>query len=134
MKKFIFLLFCCKIIQSSIGKIVLLPDDKIEICSEEKSGHFSYDDLHIEIESDTDIFLNGSVKFLKEVKSPWNLKAYAEQSVRDKWIVAMFNRKIPDYCAAMKQHGEFWYDMLKDKQGCPILEGVNYDLEKNLLN
>lgn len=132
MQKTALLTFFLPLFRLSIGKIVLFPDDKVEFCSEEQSGHFAYDDLHVLIESDTDIFLNGTVKFLKEVKSPWKVYAFAEQYVRDQWVVAMFNRKIPDYCAVMKNPGEFWYAMLKDKKGCPIPEGVNLNKLKFL--
>lgn len=125
MNELIFILFSLNFLQTALGKVVLLPDDRIEYCSEDKSGHFNYDNLHIEIVSDTEIFLNGSVQFLKEVKSPFIVKTYAEQYVRQKWVVAMFDRKIPDFCSSMKNPAEFWYNILKEQPGCPIQEGVS---------
>lgn len=116
------LLFICSI----RAKIAFLPDDKIEDCSKpgEAAGYYDISGVEVIIETDTDIYLNGSVEFLKEVTGPWKTRVYSEQYVRSKWVPAIIEKKIPDLCQSIHSPNEPWYNHLKDQPGCPIPVGV----------
>lgn len=113
-------------IYSILGKIAFLPDDKIENCSEpgESAGYYDITGVEIIIETDTDIYLNGTVIFLKEVTGPWKTRVYTEQYVRNEWVPAVIEKKIPDFCQNIHSPSEPWYNHLKDQIGCPIPVGV----------
>jgi hypothetical protein len=113
---------------SIIGKIAFLPDDKIENCSEpgEAAGYYDITGVEIIIETDTDIYINGTVGFLKEVTAPWKTHVYTEQYVRSEWVPAVIEKKIPDLCKTLHSPTEPWYNHLKDQIGCPIPIEVSY--------
>ena len=90
--------------QQTFGrKLVILFDEKVEVCSEpdETAGFTGYDNLEVIMESDNDIFLNGSVKFPKGMTAPWKGRFYAEQYIRSQWVTSGVDRRIPDICASM---------------------------------
>jgi hypothetical protein len=77
------------------------------------------------MESDTEVFLNGSVKFPFGLEAPWKSRFYAEQYVRNQWVSGMVDRKIPDMCDWKLNPAEIWYPYLKDQTNCPIPIDVN---------
>lgn len=111
----------------TLGKIILLPDDRIEKCVDAKNDAKFYDVSKMEVimESDTDIFLNGTFKHLREFKRGIKGRVYAEQFVRGKWVFSMINRKIPDWCDSMANPLEAWYDFYKEYPRCPLKAGVS---------
>lgn len=118
------------------GKIVFLPDDKIEDCSKpgEKAGYYDLSKVEIVIETDTEIFINGTVLFLEEVTGPWKTHVYTEQYVRSKWVPAVVEKKVPDLCSSLHKPNEAWYNHLKDQTGCPIPKGVSKKKKFNFEN
>lgn len=108
------------------GKIMVLPDDKIEpyVKPEDAAGVFDISKLEIVIESDTDIFLNGTWKFLKEVKK-WKGQNIAEQFDRGAWSKRGIDRKWDDFCPQIHNPTELWYNMFKKVKECPFPAGVN---------
>lgn len=128
MKNFAQLLIFVAFISFSSSKVQILPEEGVEKCSENvenEAGYFSVDNLEVLVESDTDIFLNGSVKIMKELKSPWLSEYYAEQFYRDQWVRSPIQRKFDDLCQVFHSPTEMWYPILKDVPGCPFAEGVS---------
>jgi hypothetical protein len=120
------LLLLLTFLTSTSAKIVLLLDENLEKCVEPEDDDklFDMDDLDVVIETDTDIFVNGSFKFLKRIESPLKLRVFSEQYVRSKWVISMIDRRIPDACAVMHSPLEVWYKFYKEYPGCPFEAGV----------
>jgi hypothetical protein len=127
MLRTIFVLFFLMYVTFTSSKIVMLPDDKIEKCVEAKYDAESFDISGIEIvvESDTDIFLNGSMKNLKTVGSPMKVRIYFEKYTRSQWTIANMDRRIRDFCAVLHSPAEVWYEFFKDVWDCPFSAGVS---------
>jgi hypothetical protein len=108
------------------AKVGIFFDDTIEDCTEEgdNAGYYDLSQLEIFIESDTDIYLNGTVKFLQEITSPWKTEVKSDEYVRSEWVPSVVQRKIPDFCAVLHSPIEPWYNFMKDLTGCPISAGV----------
>lgn len=121
-------LFIC--FTSILGKIAFLPDDRIEDCTEpgERAGYYDLSEVELIMETDTDIYLNGTFKFLHEVTAPWKARVYTEQFVRDQWVPSVIEKKIPDFCQSLHSPTEPWYNHLKHVQGCPIPAGVFFQI------
>jgi hypothetical protein len=138
----LFQLFCFSLLQFASSKILVFPDEKIEKCQEfldKDAGHFNYDSFEIITVSDTEIFLNGSIKIIKELKAPWVSEIYAEQFVRNSCIQTPLQRKFNDICPHLHNPLEIWYKLMKNVQGCDYKEGVRtlgvpLDLRLFLLN
>jgi hypothetical protein len=111
---------------STTAKVVFLLDGDLEKCVEPENDDklFDISDLDVIFESDTDIFINGSVKFLKTIRSPLKVHAYAEQYVRSQWVISMIDKRIADGCASMHNPLEPWYNLYKNLSGCPLEAGV----------
>jgi hypothetical protein len=115
------------LIQFSSSKILVFPEEKIEKCPEfihEGEGLFNFDELEIITESDTEIFINGSMTFMKDFKAPWKSEFYAEQLVRNSWIQTAIRRKYDDFCTVIHSPVEVWYTKFRDVQGCNYKKGV----------
>lgn len=122
------LVFFCVFLHTAAGaSIKVLVDDVIENCSttETEAGFYSLDNLEIVIESDTDIFINGTIDFFKNVQTPWKARFYSEKYDRDQWLPAMLDTKVADFCTRIHNPKDFWYNQLKHVKGCPIKAGVN---------
>ena len=82
-----------------IGKMELIVDENYEICT--KSGierALDFSGFELIAQTDTTIFGNGTVKFLKNATNPFNVRTYAEKFERGKWTPRVFERKISDAC------------------------------------
>lgn len=111
----------------SSAKILILPEELIEKCPENEdnnAAHFGVDSLEIVVESDTEIFLNGSVKILREVKTPWVAEYFAEQYVRDQWVRSPIQRKFDDLCLFIHSPTELWFRITQSVPNCPFKAGV----------
>jgi hypothetical protein len=123
-----FQLFLFFLVHVAHSKLMIFPEEKIEKCPEYddvQAGNFNYDNLEIITVSDTEIFVNGSIEFLRPVKSPWVAEYYAEQLVRNKWVRTPIQRKMPDTCKNLKDPTELWYGLMKDNKGCDYKRGVS---------
>ena len=76
--------------------------------------------------------LNGTLKVLKIIKSPWHLKMTSRKWERGKWVPAIVNKEVYDICSTLKSPLEGWYHVTKNMKlsGCPIKSGVCKDLLK----
>jgi hypothetical protein len=107
---------------------MILPDDHFEKCPEYADVDakiFNTENLEIVIESDYDVFLNGSIKFLLSMQSPWNAEYYGEQFVRNTWVRSPVQKKFFDICPHIHSPLEIWYNIMKGSPGCPLNKGVS---------
>lgn len=111
----------------AVGRIAILPDEGIENCAkpEERADYFDLDKLEVIVESDYDVFLNGTFRFNKEIKS-WNAHFYTEEFYRNEWTRRLVDRKVADFCKVIHSPTELWYNQMKKQPGCPIKAGVNF--------
>lgn len=121
------LLICSMLLKFTSAKITMILDEGFEKCvePEEDANVFDFSNAEIVAESDTDVYFNGSVKFLKKVESPWFLHIYTEKFERGEWNVYAMNRKIKDFCAVLHNPLEVWYRYSKNLKGCPLAAGVS---------
>jgi hypothetical protein len=123
--------FLCVSTTFSLGdcilrKIVPIIDEKFENCATAEEDAEALDRSNIEIiaESDTEVYINGSLKFLRQVGQLLPFRMYAEKLQRDgQWLVESFNIKRPDFCDALHNPTEVWYAKSK-KYKCPLKAGV----------
>lgn len=85
---------------------------------------FDYSNLQIIPENDTHTFLNGSVKFLREMSDSWHLHLHTEHYERGQWLPQAYVQDIADYCKEMHNPVQPWYYATKDFKGCPIPKDV----------
>jgi hypothetical protein len=108
------------------ARIALFFDEKIEDCTGgNNAGYYDLSQLEIIVETDTEVFLNGTVKFLHEITSPWKTNVDLEEYVRSEWVPSVVQRRFADFCADLHNPAEPWYNNLKDQMGCPIPAGVS---------
>lgn len=112
----------------ALGKMEIVLDEKLEKCVDAKddAGFYDMSEFEIVAESDTKVFLNGSIKFLRNVEAPWSVHIFAEKFNRGQWNVYAIDKTVPDFCSVMHRPSEPWYLYLKDFGGCPIKAGVSY--------
>lgn len=119
--------FLCKV----YGLWGVIIYEEIEICGEkeERAGVFEFSELEIFAESDEHVYLNGTWKFLKEIKSPWKSHVFTERKIRGKWSTEILNKKIPDFCEVIQRPTEPWYHVTSkfEHKDCPFPAGVRYD-------
>jgi hypothetical protein len=115
---------------TSFGKVMPVVYEGFEICvePEDRAGVFDFSDIEIFAESDTDMFVNGTWKFLKTVKSPWKWIIFTEKFERNQWNVEAFNRVIPDFCQVIQNQNEPWHFVTKNfkHKNCPFPAGVSW--------
>lgn len=64
--------------------------------------------------------MNVSIKFPKEIKSPWRALYYAEQFIRNEWTISMVNSRISDLFMRIHNPTDLWYNQMRRVQGYPI--------------
>jgi hypothetical protein len=108
------------------GQMEVLPHEEIEVCNEhgEPSRILDLTALQLVVESDDDYYLNGTVKFLVPIRSPWEIYAFGERFYRDAWTHGA-EKKMSDFCAEMKDPKSPSRSFLKDKKKCPFEAGVS---------
>lgn len=109
------------------AKMTMILDEGFEKCvePEEDANVFDISSAEIVAESDTEVYFNGSVKFLRAIESPWFVHVYTEKFERGGWNVYAMDRKIKDFCAVIHSSLEIWYRFTKDLKGCPLAAGVS---------
>ncbi|KAG5681612.1 hypothetical protein PVAND_011028 [Polypedilum vanderplanki] len=86
--------------------------------------------------NDTHTFVNGTWKFLIEVKSPWKFRAYTERKYGSIWSMTAFDRTYKDFCAILNNPLEPVYPFTKDQPKCPIPAGTEWkwDMQQVILD
>jgi hypothetical protein len=110
------------------AKIVPFITEGYEMCAEpnERAEKLDYSGLEIIAESDEDVFLNGNLTVLKEIKSPWKALFFLERFHRGKWNMEMIKKSVPDFCATIQSPKEAWYFITSkfEHKNCPFPAGV----------
>jgi hypothetical protein len=107
------------------GKVVIDFYEEIFNCNKKgEAGFFDLSGLELFVDDSYKTYVNGTWKFLKDVKSPWNWHIYAEEFERGEWNIRAVNRNISDMCPTLHSPLEPWYKLYKDQPGCPIKVGV----------
>ena len=112
--------------RSVIGKMEIIMDEKLEVCTESGVAHgLDFSEFELIAETDTTIFANGSVKFLKNAASPFKNHAYAEKFDRGKWTPQLFDKKYTDFCEVKDNPNEPSYKFFVDCPPCPFPAGAS---------
>lgn len=116
------------LIDCSDSKVLIIIYEDYERCvePEEEAGKLDFSDLHIIALSDTKVYLNGSVKFLKDINAPWRIFAFGERFIRNKWLMDSIHRKVSDLCQSIQSPLEPWYFITSkfEHKNCPFPAGV----------
>lgn len=114
------------------AKVYPIVEDRLELCTkpEERAGKLDYSGLEIVLLSHEEAFLNGTIKFLKQVKSPWKSGVFLERFDRGKWNIEAINKKNADFCVSMRNPLEPFYYITSRylPQKCPIPAGVRFQI------
>jgi hypothetical protein len=119
----------CFLIPPSLSlfrKVVPILSEEYENCAtpEEDYGVADFSEYELIAVNDYEVFINGSVKILRDIESPLPVHVFAERFERGQWIVMYYDTKRADFCKSMKDSSEIWYDIMKDMKGCPLKAGV----------
>lgn len=115
------------VLQSQVfGKMFVILDERIEKCvkPDEDAGVYDFSSMKLIAEDDTTVFVNGSVKFLRDIKAPWHVHLFTERFTKGSWNVLAFVRDMKDFCAHIHSKSELWYNSMIVHQGCPLSAGV----------
>ena len=124
--------YSCAIISflfsSIFGKMEIIIDERIENCTKpgDEGGAFDISNIELIAETDTEVFANGTLRFIKNLGAPWYVNAFTEKFHRGQWNLFALDKKIPDFCAVMHSSTEMWYKYFKDFKGCPLNFGVSF--------
>lgn len=109
------------------SKILPIVDEIFEDCNrgDEKDRTFDLSELKFKT-TDNEMFMDGNVKFNKEISGQWTVKVSVEKKEQGAWLISFLNRYVQDFCQVIKQTSEVWYPITKHvKQNCPFLAGVS---------
>ncbi|XP_055605862.1 uncharacterized protein LOC129754031 [Uranotaenia lowii] len=120
-------LFTLIIPEVLLNRISFVPSDEFEDCGNGKPlGAVDMSQLEI-IRRDEDgmMFLNGQFKFLEEYDSPIRIHFRTMRRERGRWNNAIASRLILDFCTAMKDPMEPWYNISSafKNNKCPFKAG-----------
>lgn len=131
-KSKLFFLFLAIYVETTSAKIIILPEEGIENCAESEevdARYFNISEVEILVESDVDVFLNGTVTIMRDLHSPWVVEYFAEQFYRGQWNQSPIRRKFDDFCPFFHNPTDVWYKLLKDFPGCDFKAGVKKNFE-----
>ena len=108
--------------------LVPLIYEDYEICVDDENNarKFDYSKMDILAVSDYKVYLNGTLKFLEEVKGPWPATIFAEKLIRNQWTPEKLNKNIPDFCKVVQNVNKPWYYVTSHfvPKYCPFPAGV----------
>lgn len=104
----------------------VVPYEKIERCpvKGDRIELADYSKFELVVESDYDFFINGTIKFLKEIKRPLKTFVVSERWHRDQWVTGI-ELKLDDICEAFENPSHMAHQFLKDQKNCPLSPGVS---------
>lgn len=70
--------------------------------------------------------MNGTWKFLNEIKRPWKANVRTEKYTQGQWLMQALNRTYDDFCDSLHLATEPWAYAFEGKESCPISAGVNF--------
>lgn len=129
------LIFIFAFVRVASSYMEFVPGEKVVDCSEPGlAAHMmDYSDVEIIMESDTEFFVNGTLKFLKPIRSPWKLNAIGERWERNAWVPGV-EKKVEDACDHLRNPALPNYPFVKDQKPCPLAAGVSVAFEFFLLH
>jgi hypothetical protein len=83
-----------------------------------------FSEMELYPENDTHTFVNGSLRYRKEMKAPLTALFTCEFYMRGEWVMRSCNRSFFDFCASFHMPQEGWFYYTKDYKGCPWKIGV----------
>jgi len=100
-----------------------IVDEKIHDCGH--TGYIDWSEFELLAYNDTHTFMNGKIKMLKEIHSPWSIKVSSERFDRGEWHTGEIQRSIPDMCLELQEEVEPWYPVSKRmlQKSCPYFPG-----------
>lgn len=72
-------------------------DEEMKVCNNGSKKYFDSSGVRITALNDTFMVINGKLKILKKISSPWQSVFYGERYDRGQWNL-MFQRKFTDFC------------------------------------
>jgi hypothetical protein len=74
--------------------------------------------------NDTDTFMNGTIKFLRQINAPWRAEFQFQKYIRGEWILEL-KKTYDDACIEIHNKVGFTYFFMKNIPSCPIAPGVS---------
>lgn len=110
----------------AFGKMDFYIDDTVKLCTKKGEAAEAIDISQFELiaTSDTEMMINGSVKFLKGFEEPWRVIFHTEKFERGQWNALAYQRRMDDLCKNIHGPTEIWYQYAKVLKGCPLKAGV----------
>jgi hypothetical protein len=100
-------------------------DENTYDCSTDKSEKKVFDvDLDIIAETEYDMFLNGTMTFLVDVKPPWRVETYGKKLEQGEWFKKL-ERSVRDFCFSKNNPTDVFYPFFGNKKNCPISKRVS---------
>jgi hypothetical protein len=127
------LIFLVVIIRFNVSdaRYGVIISETFENCSPQKRDAKALDFSNFEViaETDTDVYMNGSVKFRRSVGSKTGLHIFYEKFIRSQWNVEVFNANRSSFCASIQNPTEGWYMKTKKLKGYPLKAEVRQHSE-----
>lgn len=108
------------------SKVVLIMDDIIESCVPkcQEAKVVDRSEIELVVVTDEDVYLNGTLKFLKKLSSPVPVHTWAEKFIGGKWELSTLNVHRADVCFCISNPLELTYAYTKHLKPCPRKIGV----------
>uniref|UniRef100_A0A336LST0 CSON003010 protein n=1 Tax=Culicoides sonorensis TaxID=179676 RepID=A0A336LST0_CULSO len=108
---------------NSFGEFIPIMEEDFESCTSDKKYHRA-DLTNFKLITGKDrVYANGTVKFLKDIKSPWKVNFTTERMMNGVWQKGDVKRVMDDFCISKKNPSEPSYIVSKYIKDCPIKAG-----------
>jgi hypothetical protein len=110
---------------SYTSKFAMIPSETVENCApaDQDAKALDISDYELISESDTDIRINGSFKFLRDMSNS-SVHVYFEKFIRNQWHNEVYNADRSSFCKAWQDKNEIWFVKSQKLKGCPLGAGV----------
>jgi hypothetical protein len=107
------------------SNFAMIPSETVENCApaDQDAKALDISDYELITETDTDIRINGSFKFLRDMTNS-SVHVYIEKFIRNQWHNEIYDADRPNFCKAWQDKNEVWYVKSKKLKGCPLGAGV----------
>jgi hypothetical protein len=96
-----------------------------EYLGDKEAKMFDMSSIQLIPQNDTHTFLNGTIKFLQDMKQKWRTRVYTEKKVQGQWLMQAFDRTYDDLCVSMFSPLEPFHKYVKDMKKCPLQAAVS---------
>lgn len=108
-----------------LSKVEFDFDADFKTCPKTLDDIVDMSGLEIVAVNDTLNALNGTIKFLNDIKSPFRFEFKTERFIRGQWVNGEINRVVNDLCFTMNNPLDSIYTVTKNmKKKCPWKKGV----------